>query len=263
MVIATLSSRSIDDPNKVTILDSGTLYYIDSITGDFKDQEDLKNSAYYRERVSSGEREELVLTYVRNNKEKKELTLLFDDKDPIRIRTSSLEEFKSEVENSRKLLLNSKKQMFLKSFVINKNLIPTTSATVKMTIDEYRLAKKEGYQVTAKDGEYRIPISEVLRYRLNHQKLGLMRLLIEDTLEVWKNNLLNMRDEDLYFYSRELRLLINEYNYRKIPRRAVVNLEYDENKLTSSMVIKKDANFKIQTTLGLRKRKIINNLNVA
>lgn len=263
MVIATLSSRSIDDPSRVTILDSGTLYYIDSITGDFKDQEDLKSSAYYREKVSNGEREELVLTYVRNNKEKKELTLLFDDNVPIRIRTSALDEFKSEVENSRKLLLNSKKQMFLKSFVNNKNLLPTTSATVKMTIEEYKLAKKEGYQVTAHDGEYRIPIIEVLKYRLNHQKLGLMRLLVEDTLEVWKNNLLNMRDEDLYFYSRELRLVINEYNYRKIPRRAVVNLEYDESKLTSSMEVNKDANFKIKTTLGLRKRKVINDLKSA
>jgi len=263
MVIATLSSRSIDDPNRVTILDSGTLYYIDSITGDFKDQEDLKNSEYYRERVPNSEREELVLTYVRNNKDKKELTLLFDDDNPIRIRTSSLEDVKSEVEISRKLLLNSKKQMFLNSFLYNKNLIATTSATVKMTIDEYKLAKKEGYQVTAQDGEYRIPISEVLRYRLNNQKLGSMRLLVEDTLEVWKNNLLNLKDEDLYFYSRELRLLINEYNYRKLPRRAVVNLEYDKSKLTSPMSVKKDAKFKIQTTVGLRKRKVISDLKVA
>ena len=263
MVIATLSSRSIDDPSKVTILDSGTLYYIDSITSDFRDQEDLKNSEYYRNRVPNSEREELVLTYVRNNKDKKELTLLFNDNNPIRIRTNSLDEVKSEVENSRKLLLNSKKQMFLNSFVYNKNLTPTTSATVKMTIDEYKSAKKEGYQVTAQDGEYRIPISEVLRYRLNHQKLGSMRLLVEDTLEVWKNNLLNLKDEDLYFYSRELRLLINEYNYRKIPRRAVVNLSYDESKLTSPMSVKKDINFKIQTTVGLRKRKVINDFRAA
>ena len=258
MVIATLSSRSLIEPNKVTILDSGTLHYIDSITSDFKDQQDLKSSAYYRERVPAGENEELVLTYVKNNKEKTELDLLFDDSDPIRIRTSSLEEVKSEVERSRKLLLNSKNQLFLTSFLLNKRLVPTATATVKMTIDEYRIAKKEGYEVTAQDGEYRIPIKEVLKYRLNHQKLGSMRLIVEDTLEVWKNNLLNMKDEDLYFYSRELRLLINEYNYRKIPRRAVVNLEFDRCKINSSMKIRRNSKYKINTILGLSKRKVLN-----
>ena len=48
--------------------------------------------------------------------------MLLNDEDAIRTRTSSLEEVKSETERARKLLLNSKNQIFLTSFLLNKNL---------------------------------------------------------------------------------------------------------------------------------------------
>ena len=263
MSIAILGSKFNNNNNDVATLENGTLRQIDNITKEFKNEEELKNSEYYHERISAYSTvrdetlEKITLTYIRNNKEKIELDLIYDDEKPIRTRTSSLEDVTSEVEKSRKLLLNSKNQMFLTSFLLNKKIFPTTVATVKMTIDEYKIAKKEGYKVSVQDGEYRISIREVLKYRLNHKKLGVMRLLVEDSLEVWKKNVNSLNDEDLYFYSRELRLLINEYNYRKLPRRAVLNLTFDKNHIKDSLKVNKCNNFKLNSTLGLPKRKVL------
>lgn len=269
MAIAILGSKFHNDDGKVLTLESGSLRYIDSITKDFKSVEDLKAYGSYHDKISSYSkihqdvRGEVVLTYIRNNAEKIQLDLLLNDDDTVRTRTSSLEEVKSETENARKLLLNSKNQIFLTSFLLNKNLKDTTVATVKMTIEEFKIAKKEGYEVKAQDGEYRISIQEVLRYRLNHKKLGPMRLLVEDSLEVWKKNMLSLNDEDLYFYSRELRLLMNEYHYRKIPRRAVYNLSFQkENIPYSSRVVRRNT-FSISKGQNLLKRKVLEDRKAA
>ena len=257
MAIAILGSK-INNSDKVITIESGNLRYIDNITKEFEDEQDFKLGNMYRDKIKSYSNDDnkLVLTYIKNNEEKVELDILFNDDEALRTRTSSLEDVKSETEKSRKLLLNSKNKMFLTSFLLNKKLLPTTRATIKMTIDEYRNAKKEGYLVIAKEGEYRIPISEVLKYRLNHKKLGPMRLLVEDTLEVWKKNMLNLTDEELYFYSRELRLLINEYNYRKIPRKLICNLNFDKEHLDENIVLRKPNVVRMTGTVGLTKRKI-------
>lgn len=269
MSIAILGSKFHNDDNKVITLDSGALRYIDTITKSYKNEEELKNSDIYREKlkaysnVYSNDNGKIVLSYIKNNEERLLLSPLYDDPDAIRTRTSSLEEVKSEVEKARKLLLNSKNQMFLTSFLLNKNLSSTTKATVKMTIDEYKIAKSEGLNVTAGDGEYRISINDVLKYRLKHKKLGPMRLLVEDTLEVWKKNMLSLNDEDLYFYSRELRLLLNEYNYRKIPRRVVYNLSINKEYLQERTTIKKHGNFYFNSTIELPKQKVLEERKVS
>jgi len=261
MSIAVLGIKT-NDKNELLNIDSSTLHQIDNITRLFKDEKDLMNSSYYQDRmgdlVSSDDfNSKIVLTYVKNNQEKLDLDIIYNDNESIRMRTNSLEEVTSEVEKSRKLLLNSKNQIFLTSFLINKKFISTTQSTVRMTIDEYKIAKKEGYKTEVQDGEYRISIREVLKYRLNHKKLGPMRLLVEDTLEVWKKNMLSLNDDDLYFYSRELRLLLNEYNYRKIPRKAVMNLCFNKDNIQDALKIKRKNDFRIEKTSGLTKRKVL------
>ena len=101
-------------------------------------------------------------------------------------------------------------------------------------------------------------IQDVLEYRLDKKSLGPMRLLIEDALELWKKNILDLSDEELYFYSRELRVLINEYDYRKIPRRAVYNLIFNKPRLENlgNFVIDKGIKANKNNTNGLFKTKI-------
>ncbi len=267
MAMATLGMKfHINSDNNVITLDSGDLRYIDNITKEYKDEKDLLTNEGYASKIAVYSNNhnnidgDIVLTYVKNNDEKYDLKLLYDDPDIIRTRTSSLEEIKSETEKSRKLLLNSKNQLFLTLFLLNKNLQKTTTSTVRMTIGEYKIAKAYGLNVTTQDGEYRISIRDVLRYRLENKKLGSMRLLVEDTLEVWKKNMLKLPDEDLYFYSRELRLLINEYNYRKIPRRAVYNLllapKYDM-VLSNPINLAKEHDITISRTEEFPKKKVL------
>ena len=267
MAIATLGMKfRINSDNNVITLDSGDLRYIDSITKEYKDEKELRTRESYANKIAAYSNNhdhvdgDIVLSYIKSNNEKIELQLLYDDPDIIRTRTSSLEEIKSETEKSRKLLLNSKNQMFLTLFLLNKNLQKTTTSTVKMTIDEYKKAKAYGLTVYAQDGEYRISIRDVLKYRLENKKLGSMRLLVEDTLEVWKKNMLRLSDEDLYFYSRELRLLMNEYNYRKVPRKAVCNLlltpEYEE-VLSSPIVINREYNMRTSRKEKFPKQKML------
>ncbi len=249
----------------VFTLENSRLETIDAITKSYTNDNDLilshKYSPLIRQYCQDDEilNGRIVLNYIKNNNDKINLPILYDDPNAIITRASSLDENKSEVEISRKLLLNSKNKIFLKLFMNSKTLRSTTSPTVKMTFNEYKIAKKENLHVFNKDGEYHIPISDVFQYRLNHNKLGPMRLLVEDTLEIWRNNILNFSNEDLYFCSRELRLLINEYNYRKIPRKIICDLSINYKKFH---VLIRD-NFKLNqensfgNTKGLSKRKVL------
>ncbi len=270
MSIAILGVKLNSEPDKVINIETGALRYVDSITKSYKNVDELLSDETYALKVKPyrmnhtiDDNSDLVLTYIRNNEEKVELDVLFDDEDEIRTRTSSLEDIKSETEKARKLLLNSKHQMFLTSFLLNKNLKDTTSPTVKMTLNEYRIAKKEGYPVSTYDGEYHISIGDVLKYRLDHKKLGPMRLLVEDTLEVWKRKMLGLSNEDLYFYSRELRMLINEYNYRKMPHKVVSKLSFNKEHLSEDLSLKHYNTFRCSSTVGLSKKKVLDEKKVA
>lgn len=250
------------DNSKILTLDTGELSYIDNITMGLKNAQELKSA--YQDKIKpysvnhNNALGDIVLSYIRDNEHKVELPLIFDDEDMIHTRTSSLEEVKSETERARKLLLNSRNQLFLDMFLANKNLSETTNATVKMTIGEYKIAKKEGYNVTVYDGEYRISILDVLKYRFTHKKLGPMRLLVEDTLEVWKKNVLSSNNDDLYFYSRELRLLLNEYDYRKIPRKVMENLSFNREHFNSSINLQRENNF-IRRVIGVKQKVLDSN----
>lgn len=240
MAVASLGLKIKDnnDEESIITLETGTLRYIDSIISDFADAESLKKDKEFLSKLSNLSPDEIqkskvVLTYIRNNNEKLQLQPIYNDQTPICTRSNSVEDIKSEVEKARKLLFSSRNQLFLLMFLNRNVLLGTTSPTVKMTFDEYKKAKETGLPVLIKDGEYRLSIKDILTYKLSSPKLGPMRLLFEDTLEVWKKSMLDLPDEDLYFYSRELRILINEYNYRKIPRRAVYNLKLNNQKLNN------------------------------
>jgi len=113
-------------------------------------------------------------------------------------------------------------------------LFNTTFGSVKLSLSEYKYAKDSGVFVYIKDGDYSVSIRDLLKYRLTNNRLGTLRNVYEDTLEKWKSNLLDMSNETLYFYSRELRVLINEYNYRKFPRRVFYNLIFYKDEISST-----------------------------
>ena len=238
MAMASLSLKISNNntENSFVTLETGTLRYIDSIIKSFANEEALKTDEEFQEKMSHLSPMEInnskvVLTYIKNNNDKIVLKPIFNDPHPIRTRAKAVEEVKSEVEKARKLMFSSKNQLFLSLFLNNQSLVRTTYSTIKISKEENRQVKLAGLTTFIKDGDHQTTIKDILKYRRGAKKLGSMRLLVEDSLELWKKNMLNLPEEDLYFYSRELRVLINEYDYRKIPRRAVYNLILNRAKL--------------------------------
>jgi len=271
MAIANIELRiNSKDDNKNLILESGTLRYIDNITKSFRDAESLKNAEEFSGRISNLAPEELknnkiYLYYIKNNDDKVQLKPIYDDSEPILVRANSIEGEISEIEKARKLLFSSRNQLFLSLFLNHNSLSKTTYGTIRMTPSEYKYAKDAGLSTFVKDGEYKVFIRDILKYRLNNKKLGIMRTLYEDTLEEWKKRMLGLSEEDLYFYSRELRVLINEYHYKKIPRKAVFNLNINNNVLQNlnSLRINKNIDITSSNTEGLYKRKVLEDKKVA
>lgn len=214
---------------KNIVLETGTLRYIDSMIKSFENADSLKNAVEFRNKLASLSEDELknskvLLYYVKDNFDKVQLRPIYNDSEPIHLRANVMENEITEIEKARKHLFNSRNQLFLVMFLNHNVLLKTTYGSIKMTSSEYKYAKKFGLSTFTRDGEHRVLIRDVLKYRLVNQKLGVMRNLYEDTLEDWKKYMMGLSQEDLYFYSRELRVLLNEYEHRKIPRKAVYNL---------------------------------------
>lgn len=230
MAIANIELRlNSKNDSRNLILETGTLRYIDSMIKSFDSAEGLKNATEFRDKISNLSSSELqdskiILYYIKNNDIKVQLKPIYNDSEPILTKANSIEGETTEIEKARKLLYSSRNQLFLFMFLNHNSLLKTTHGSIKMTPKEYKCAKNAGLSTFIRDGEYRVLIRDVLKYRLSHEKLGIMRTLYEDTLEEWKKYMVNLPQEDLYFYSRELRVLLNDYEYKKIPRKAVYNL---------------------------------------
>ncbi len=262
MTIAILEYICNNDPKKSLILENSSLQNCDLVTKKFSSEKELILASKYTSLIRQFRQDEdlldgkIVLSYIKNNNDKIDIPIIYNDHEEIIIKAESLENKIAEVEKARKLLFSSKNKMFLKSFLNSSNMEPTVLYSVKMTYDEYKTAKREGLNVFNRDGDFYILLRDVFKYRLNHNKLGHMRLLVEDSLEVWRNNILNMSTENLYFYSRELRCLINNYNERKMPHQLIYNLKVNISNLThlnTKVHINTNNTQKVKRTKGLMK----------
>lgn len=210
------------------ILESGSLYYIDECTKRYKTIEQIKNSPIYEKRIKSVSSEPngvLKLYRVKNAQEKEELPILVNDINPILNRDNYYEQEKSETEKSRKLLYNSKNRLFLKGLINNKFLTDTFDFSIKLSKTEYTYALKNMLPVRSDENGMYLRVESLFKYAVHNQKLGVLRTTFEDTLDIWKKRLLSKDDIDLYYYSRNLRVLQNAY-YKKIKeRKEIKNLD--------------------------------------
>lgn len=233
----TLDKKSNSDADEL-ILVNGSLRSVDNCTRMFDSVEEMRQSPEFQERINSfikrnenyienyndGFEGEFAVSFIVDSDKREYLPILIGDKVPIRTRTSSLEEVKSEVEKARKLLFRSKDKLFLKMMLEDERFADTTDFNIKLRLPEYKEALRKGIKPKLIDGEYFLTIHDILEYTLNADKKGVMRDLIEDALEVWKENILALDDELLYYYSRHLRLAMNIYNHDKMGKKLVTNL---------------------------------------
>lgn len=233
----TLDKRSNSDADELILL-NGSLRSVDNCTRMFDSVEEMRQCPEFQERINSfikrnenyienyndGFEGEFAVSFIVDSDKREYLPILLGDKVPIRTRTSSLEEVKSEVEKARKLLFRSKDKLFLKMMLADERFADTTDFNIKLRLPEYKEALRKGIKPKLIDGEYFLTIHDILEYTLNANKKGIMRDLIEDALEVWKENILALDDELLYYYSRHLRLAMNAYNHDKMGKKLVTNL---------------------------------------
>lgn len=233
----TLDKRSNSDADELILL-NGSLRSVDNCTRMFDSVEEMRQCPEFQERINSfikrnenyienyndGFEGEFAVSFIVDSDKREYLPILLGDKVPIRTRTSSLEEVKSEVEKARKLLFRSKDKLFLKMMLADERFADTTDFNIKLRLPEYKEALRKGIKPKLIDGEYFLTIHDILEYTLNADKKGVMRDLIEDALEVWKENILALDDELLYYYSRHLRLAMNAYNHDKMGKKLVTNL---------------------------------------
>lgn len=205
-----------------------------------------------------------ILEYVKDSDLKEELPILYKRGKfrPILTRTipisienlkkANIQIEKSEIERARQLLFSSKYKRFLTTFLKNDIFNPTTDFKMKVSKEEYDKARNIGITGFIKNGQYGLTIKEAFVYLYKVNRLGSMRVLVEDSLELWKKNLESLDDEELYYYARNIRSLIDDYyaniNYQN---KAVMNLKVNEDNIkTNKATIVTDINYYLPIQKG-------------
>ena len=200
---------------KEAILDSTYLNYIDSYTSKYNNEEDLKLS--FLDEIKSKDikldldNSDIILSAVKDERTRENLPILLNDNKEIDLYDNYYDNTKSQIELSRKLMFNSKDRLYLKSVINNKSLMKTLLFSVNISHGEYEYAMKKGIEVYSDDGKYYITILDLFNYISNNSKLGMLRELFEDSLDIWKKRISNLTTDDVYYYSRTLRVLQNDY----------------------------------------------------
>lgn len=247
-------------------LESGSLFYIDECTKGHENLISLQNSYLYYDRIKSfltnnnTNKGKFSIEYVINNEKKEKLPLLLGDDTPIFNRDNVYEYKKSEIEKARKLLFNSKNKMFLKAFLRCKKFTNTLNFNVKISYKEYLYANKLNIKTNYSNGEYYLNTISLFNTFSSTNKIKILRPVVEDALEIWKKNMFNLSNEDLYYFSRNLRIFINEY-YKAIKIKTPVknlcinqnvinkvfkhNIDNHEKNIVTSVILHKTAKRKI------------------
>ena len=242
------------DADRRLVLTSGTLSMIDSETMIYTKSSELMQK--YKSRIipflsankdyidlNPDNKGRFVIDHIKAEDEKEELEVIFNNGEykPILLRSVpvSIENLKShiqmensEVELARKLILSSKNKKFLVMFLKDTMFSSTIDRKIKVSKQEYDEARSIGVDGFIKNGQFGLTIRETLAYLYKSNRLGSMRMLVEDALELWKKGLEQLDDDELYYYSRELRILMDDYyeniNYRN---KAVTNLQTNEERI--------------------------------
>lgn len=219
-----------EDGKKVLTLDKASLYYIDRYTSQYKNDDELlsnypmKDTVYNFIRQNNGIKGRLSITYPINVTRKENIPLLYSYEQPIVTEESLDENSVTEVEKARRLLFNSKGQIFARLLLSCISTKDCYDYKVSITYDEYLYALKKNIPIIENDDQFYIEFKELLRYRISTHKLGALRTLYVDALDMWERQMLDLNSDDLYYYSRQFRILMNKYDEIKLKRLSISNL---------------------------------------
>lgn len=211
---AMLVYEDYNDSKTITLEASG-LNSIDAYTRHYTDIDELKKSYKYELKAKDTtldiNNSDIKLYCIKDADTKEQLPLLLNDEKEIELYDNKFNGTKSQAEISRKLMFNSKDRMYLKDILSDKKLSSTLLFTVNISYSEYQYLSKKNISVFSEDGKYYVLALNVLEYITKDEKLGPVRGLFEDTLDIWKRRITNLDIDNLYYYSRNLRILQNNY----------------------------------------------------
>ena len=235
---ATLYYRiNYNNEDKELRLENQSLYLIDKITSDFKNEEDFITHYYNKDKIDSfikengNTRGSLYIKYTKNIKDKKELELLFDSDDKIVLNEDFYNNQITEIEKARKLLFNSKNQLFTKILLTSHILDTELNRMIDVNEEEKKYALNNGVEVKNVNNKYYVNFKELLYYRTRVVKLGILREAYQDMLDVLKDRIMKLDGGTFYFYNRELRLLIDRYK-NMINLMTIKNFKINKSKIS-------------------------------
>ncbi|MBR4262466.1 MAG: hypothetical protein IKQ35_03800 [Bacilli bacterium] len=225
------------DPLNEEKLITGSLRQIDNCTRLYTDEVEMRNGSEFKYRIdsyiqrnsasieNSPNTGQFKIYFIEDNAKRDELRIIYDDPRPVITRLNNIygDNSVSEVERARKLLFSSKNKLFLRQNMGEDWFRDTTGCLVKLKTLEVRELIGAGFKPLCRDGEYYLTIEDILEYSLGREKLGFMRDLVEDTLDIWKEKLEELDEDILYYYSRNLRMSINSYHSNMNAKRPIVN----------------------------------------
>ncbi len=232
-------NKGVDEDNSVLYLESGSLRYVDHCTKRYKNEEELKNSALYRPKIEEFIRKsgtkgdgQFYVSYIEDSDRREVVPILFNDDKDIVTMLGVDGTATNEVEKARHLLWTSKDNRYLKNFLEDERFSDTTFFNIKLSsTKEYKAALEAELKPKLINGDNYLSIEDILHYKLDSSYKKLMRSLIEDALEVWKEKLYELDGDSLYYYARHLRLLEQEYEDYLDEKKTVVDLEIDSKNL--------------------------------
>ena len=141
------------DGSKILPLDQASLYYIDIYTSKYKDETDFIKNHPNRDKIlnfidsNNGKKGKLYLSYTVDLYKKRNIPLMYNNSDQIVLEDDSLNGKVSEIEKARRLLFNSKNQLFTRLLVRCSTFKETFEYHILISEEEYLFAKRNGIDV--------------------------------------------------------------------------------------------------------------------
>ncbi len=225
-------------------LETESLLYVDRYTSGYKNEDDFIKNYYNKSMIDKFIKEngnikgKLVVSYTKNMKEKEDVMPLYNSKEEFEFVDNPYEGKITEIEKARKLLFNSKNQMFAKLVISNKTLESHLNKMIDLTLEEAIHLRKSGFSPIYINQKNYISFKSLFEYRIKSVKLGCIRGAYQDMLKTLKNELMSLDDNTFYFYNRQLRILINKYN-ELIQEFFIKNLKIKKIKYNNKYILKR------------------------
>lgn len=213
---------------------SDLLFNVDKYTSQLKNDHELfdrfSTDDYFINFVSQNKgKGSFVINYADNICGRKELPVLYDEH-PIVVDDEPAKGAVSESEYARRSLLNSKEQLYSKLFLLNNAVGCARKYNVLVDKQESDTLRRYGIQTFEVGPNLAVSVEDLIRFRSTHSKLGEVRDIYEAALDLWKEKMDSLPYDDIYFLSREYRIINKYYNRIRNYGLSVANLNIDKSK---------------------------------